>query len=74
MTPRIDKLLSKNVIFVSGKGGTGKSTFSTLLANYAAFQGKRVLLVEHSGKPILSFFTGKELVQNVSYLNSFIQW
>ena len=36
----------KELIFISGKGGTGKSTFSAWLGLHLANQGKRVLLVE----------------------------
>ena len=36
----------KNLIFISGKGGTGKTTFSLLLARYLAGLGKKTLLVE----------------------------
>ncbi len=36
----------KDLIFVSGKGGTGKSTVATLLARQLSQSGRRVLLVE----------------------------
>ncbi len=39
-------LMDKEVLLVTGKGGTGKSTVSVALALLAARQGKRVLLAE----------------------------
>lgn len=38
----------KKLIFVSGKGGTGKTTLSLLLAGHLARQGRKVLYVELS--------------------------
>ena len=40
------QLLKKKIIFISGKGGTGKSVMSAVLGLLAAQQGKRVLLAE----------------------------
>lgn len=65
----LERLIQRRLLFVSGKGGTGKSTFSTLLAQYAAETGKRVLLVEQTGKPILPFFLPKKLNSNIEYVN-----
>jgi anion-transporting ArsA/GET3 family ATPase len=42
----LDRLLGKRVLFVSGKGGVGKSTTGLALALAAAARGKRALLVE----------------------------
>jgi anion-transporting ArsA/GET3 family ATPase len=42
----LDELLSRRVVFLSGKGGVGKSVVGTALAVAAQRQGKRVLLVE----------------------------
>ena len=39
-----DSLFSHQVIFVSGKGGTGKTTLSIFLAQAAAQRGKKVLV------------------------------
>ena len=68
MSYHMKKLLSRKVVLVSGKGGAGKSTFSPLLASYAASKGKKVLLVEQSAKPILPFFIGDDL-EGVAYQN-----
>ncbi len=40
------ELFNKKIIFVSGKGGTGKSFIAAVLALLAAQKGKRVLLAE----------------------------
>lgn len=45
---RGSSLLKHKLIFVSGKGGVGKTFFSASLASYAAKEGKKVLIVEHS--------------------------
>jgi anion-transporting ArsA/GET3 family ATPase len=42
----LDDLLSRRIIILSGKGGTGKSVVGTALALAARQQGKRVLMVE----------------------------
>ena len=42
----MQNLLTKKLIFLTGKGGVGKSTISAALANLAASQGKRVLVCE----------------------------
>src|SRR5437868_3302333 len=41
-------LLDKRLIFVTGKGGTGKSTVSIALGLAAARQGKRTMVAEVS--------------------------
>jgi anion-transporting ArsA/GET3 family ATPase len=46
MTP----LLDRKLVFVTGKGGTGKTTVASALALLAASQGKRVLICEGDGK------------------------
>jgi anion-transporting ArsA/GET3 family ATPase len=43
---RLSELLSKKLLFVSGKGGVGKTTVSLALALAAAETGKKVILVE----------------------------
>lgn len=43
---KLDDLLSRRLIFVTGKGGVGKTTVATALAVLAAEKGKRVLLCE----------------------------
>ena len=42
----LDELLSRRLVILSGKGGTGKSVVGTALALAACARGKRVLLVE----------------------------
>lgn len=55
----LESIFERKVLFVSGKGGTGKSTFAILLSKYASELGKKVLLVEQSSHAILPFFTGE---------------
>jgi anion-transporting ArsA/GET3 family ATPase len=43
-------LLDLKLVFVSGKGGTGKTTVAAALAQLAAEHGKRVLVCEADGK------------------------
>lgn len=69
MPKSLEHLLTKKLVFVSGKGGTGKSSFSTALAALAQSNGLRVLLVEQTGKPILPFFMSEDLTSKVEYLN-----
>lgn len=42
----LERLLTKRLVFVSGKGGVGKSVVSAALALAASQQGRRTLLVE----------------------------
>ena len=42
----LDDLLSRRLVILSGKGGTGKSVVGTALALAACARGKRVLMVE----------------------------
>ena len=46
-----NELLSHKLIFISGKGGTGKSVTAVSLARLATDEGLKVLLVESSGVP-----------------------
>jgi anion-transporting ArsA/GET3 family ATPase len=46
MTP----LLDRRLVFVTGKGGTGKTTVASALALLAASRGKRVLICEFDAK------------------------
>lgn len=41
----LEALFTRQLIFVSGKGGTGKTTTAVFLANLAASMGKKTLLV-----------------------------
>jgi anion-transporting ArsA/GET3 family ATPase len=52
-------LLDRQLIFVTGKGGVGKSTVAAALAMTAAQQGKRVLACEFDAKgDLLASFAG----------------
>lgn len=53
----LDKLLQADRVICAGTGGVGKTTFSALLACYAALQGKRVL--------VLTVDPSKRLAQNL---------
>lgn len=44
--PALEELLQKRFVFVTGKGGVGKTTFSAALALWLSGKGKRVLLCE----------------------------
>ncbi len=55
----------KQLIFVSGKGGTGKTTVSLVLARYLASLGKKTLLVELSRQSSAQALLGRP--QNVGY-------
>jgi anion-transporting ArsA/GET3 family ATPase len=50
MTP----LLDRKLVFVTGKGGTGKTTVASALALLVASRGKKVLICEMDGKGELS--------------------
>ena len=56
------RLLEKRIVFIVGKGGTGKSTLTTALGMAAAKLGKRVLLVEAGdGDSLGPIFVGETL-------------
>ncbi len=52
-------LFDKRVVFVAGKGGTGKTTLTCALALAAAESGKKVLAVETRGNDALAPLFGK---------------
>ncbi len=58
----LDGLLSRRIIFVTGKGGTGKSTVAAALALLASQAGKRVLCVDVDARGDLSRLLGAEPV------------
>lgn len=56
----LEQLLSRRIIFVAGKGGTGKTTVSAALCLLGARAGKNVLGVEVDAKGDLSVALGSE--------------
>lgn len=72
----LDELLTRRILFVAGKGGTGKTTVAAAIALLAARAGKQVLAVEVEPKGDLATALGSkgagfkpELAQpNVSFL------
>jgi anion-transporting ArsA/GET3 family ATPase len=58
-TPQEPQLLSRRLLVLTGKGGTGKSTLSAALALAAARRGKRVLVCEVTARERVSELFGK---------------
>ena len=56
----LESLLQKRIVVVTGKGGTGKTTVSVIIAREAAARGKRVLLTEVSGAQQIPRLFGRE--------------
>jgi CO dehydrogenase nickel-insertion accessory protein CooC1 len=55
-------LLDRRLVFVTGKGGVGKTTVASALGVLAANQGKRTLVCEVDAKGNLdNFFGGEQL-------------
>ena len=54
--PDLTSLLDRRLLFVTGKGGVGKSTIAAALGTLAAGQGKRTLVCEVDAKGNLSDF------------------
>ncbi|MFM8417996.1 MAG: ArsA family ATPase [Actinomycetota bacterium] len=52
-------MLSRRLVFVTGKGGVGKSAVSAALARVAAADGKRVLVCEMDDKGSLAAYLGR---------------
>ena len=55
-------MLDRRLLFVTGKGGVGKSTVTAAIALLAAEQGQRVLLVEVDAKGNLTNLFEREPV------------
>ena len=55
----VDDMLTRRFLFVTGKGGVGKTTVVAALAERLARQGKRVLVAETSAKEHLSTLFGR---------------
>ncbi len=53
---RASALLDRRLVFVTGKGGTGKSTVAAALGDLCASMGKRTLLVEVDARGNLTDF------------------
>jgi len=53
-------LLSRRLVFVTGKGGVGKSAVAAALARVAAGEGKRVLVCEMDDKGSLAAYLGRD--------------
>lgn len=56
----VDDSLARRFLFVTGKGGVGKTTVAVLLAQHFARAGKRVLLAETSPKEHVSRLFGRD--------------
>ncbi|MET1048672.1 MAG: ArsA-related P-loop ATPase, partial [Acidimicrobiales bacterium] len=56
MTPASVDLLDRKLVFVTGKGGVGKSTIASALALVAARQGRRTLACGFDAKGNLADF------------------
>ena len=69
-------MLDRQLLFITGKGGVGKSTVAASLGRAAVAQGKRVLLCEMDAKGALSTllqtselsFTPREISPNLSVM------
>jgi arsenite-transporting ATPase len=51
--PDLTSVLGTGLVIVAGKGGVGKTTVTAVLARAASAAGRRVLVVELDGKPVL---------------------
>jgi arsenite-transporting ATPase len=49
----LQSLTASRVIVVAGKGGVGKTTVTAVIARAASMAGRRVLVIELDGKPVL---------------------
>ncbi|MBN1337034.1 MAG: hypothetical protein JXB39_13835 [Deltaproteobacteria bacterium] len=84
---RVRDVLDARLLFVTGKGGTGKTTVALALARLAASEGRRVVLVEvDSHRPTLASWLDLETaygpvpagpgldVANVTWLDALVDW
>jgi anion-transporting ArsA/GET3 family ATPase len=60
MLPASVPLLDREMVFVTGKGGVGKTTVAAALALNAARQGRRTIVVELSGQARIPALLGKK--------------
>jgi anion-transporting ArsA/GET3 family ATPase len=58
MPPLIDRLLQRQLIVVTGKGGVGKTTLTALLGQALAARGRKVLLLETDPRESLHHLLG----------------
>lgn len=56
--PPLASLLDKRLLFVTGKGGVGKTTLAAAIARLAAERGRKVLLVEVDTQPSMGRLFG----------------
>lgn len=56
----VDDLLDKRLLFVTGKGGVGRSTVATALGLVAARRGRRTMLAEVAGQDRVSRSLGRD--------------
>jgi anion-transporting ArsA/GET3 family ATPase len=59
----LDQLIGAEFVFITGKGGVGKSTISALLGLVAAGRKKRALIVYPEGSPAAEQLWGKKLTE-----------
>jgi arsenite/tail-anchored protein-transporting ATPase len=62
----VPQLSAARVTIVAGKGGVGKTTVTAVLARSAAAAGRRVLVVELDGKPVLGDLVGDVRCEQIS--------
>ncbi len=58
--PALDRLAERQLVLVTGKGGTGKTTLAAVLGHLLAARGRRVLLLEVESRESLHQALGAE--------------